>query len=277
MNANKPFQVVNSGLKFTKEEDVRTGIIIPDIHFAPLNDEQGGHDPKALTVVLKAIEIIKPSFVTFIGDIGEWSSVNHYEWAKKKRPLLRDTLTLLDTDAAAVNYYLEELNQYFKASKVRDVHVIEGNHELWLDNLCEEVPQLKGAYRPEKLMKLADRGWKYFPHGRWVKYGKLYLNHGTHAKGVNHPRSSLISAGGASIMYGHVHDCQSYAMRSIGGIHKAWSIGCLAKMDKPFLRGDLSNWQHAFAILHVHRSGNFTVEIVEIHDGVAWVYGKRLL
>ena len=56
-------------------------IVTPDKHF-PL------HDPKAISIVKQAIEIIKPDGYIDLGDAGEFSSVSHWQWKKKKRPPL---------------------------------------------------------------------------------------------------------------------------------------------------------------------------------------------
>ena len=51
---------------------VRRAVVTPDKHF-PL------HDPDAINVVKKAIEIIKPDTYIDLGDTGEWSYFSaHY-------------------------------------------------------------------------------------------------------------------------------------------------------------------------------------------------------
>ena len=268
---NQSFQVLE-GLTF-KGRTERVGIVIPDMHIAPPGDLNGGVDGAALKCLLQAIEIVTPDFITYIGDLGEWSSVNHYEWAKRKRPLLRDTLDLLECDAVAVNKVLDQIDN--AATHVQNTYVTLGNHEAWLDNLVSEVPQLHDTFTPRQLIGAKKRSYQCFDHGRWVKFGKLHLSHGTEASGTNYCRSMLLRAG-TSIMFGHTHSCQSSSISTLGGYHKAWSIGCIANMDKPFLRGRVTNWGHAFAILHISKSGLFNVEIVEIYNGTCWVYGNKV-
>jgi hypothetical protein len=270
---NKPFQI-KDGLTFKKNQQDRVGVIVPDIHAAPLDDINGGVDNSALNCLIKSIKIIKPDFITYIGDLGEWSSVNHYEWDKRKRPLLRDTLTLIEQDKLAVNEVLDKIDN--ASSSVVDTYLTIGNHDEWLNNLCSEVPQLKDTFTPQAVINSKQRNYKCFEHGRWVRFGKLYLSHGTEAAGANYCKAMLLKAG-ASVMFGHTHSCQSSSISTLGGYHKAWSIGCISNMDKPFLRGKTTNWQHAFAILHVHRSGYFSVEVIDIINGVCWVYGQKVL
>ena len=50
-------------------------IVTPDKH-VPL------HDVKATSVVLQALEIIKPDIYIDLGDLGELGSVSHWQWKR---------------------------------------------------------------------------------------------------------------------------------------------------------------------------------------------------
>lgn len=265
--------VVDLGLKFPKGVDTLTGIILPDAHAAPDNDTEGGVDPVAWECFLKAIEVVKPDFLINIGDFGEWSSVNSYQWAKKKRPPIRYTTDELSIEYEAVNKYMDMVDRALPKSCQK--FFIEGNHELWIDNLFAESPDLDPRISVKRGLDLDRRGYKYFEHGKWVKVGKLYLNHGTSAKGVNHTRQMLIRHG-KNIMYGHIHDLQKATIATLGGALSAWSVGFLGMREKPFLRGDTTNWEHGFCLLHVHKSGFFSVEQISIVNGTCWTYGRKI-
>ena len=58
---------------------VKRVIVTPDKH-VPL------HDVLATSVVRQAIEIIKPDIYIDLGDLGEWGSVSHWQWKRKKKP-----------------------------------------------------------------------------------------------------------------------------------------------------------------------------------------------
>lgn len=251
-------------------------MVCPDSHLAPPHDKEGGVDKKAESCMLQAIEVVRPDKFGHIGDVGEWSSVSHWQWAKKKRPLLRNTLDELLVEAKYVNEGLDRIDAKLKKVKCEDKILIEGNHEVWVDNLCEENPHLITAgFSPEKLMKLKERGYKYHKYGEYVKLGKLYLYHGGHYTGVNHARSHCLNLS-ASVLYGHTHDSSVYKLQKLGGQHGAWSIGCISDMNKPFLRGRPTNWSHAFALVHLRKGGKFQVEIIDIVDGVCNVWGKKI-
>ena len=259
-------------LVFGKQRNL-TGLIIPDVHWAPEYDTQGGVDPYAWDVFMQAAAIIKPDFAVMIGDFSECTAVNGYQWAKKKRPPIEYTLDELDREFEASNLGMDELDKVLGKKCQR--LFIEGNHELWIDNLFLENKHTNKRFRPENGLRLKDRGWKYYKHGKWVKVGKVYMNHGTQAKGVNHNRG-MLTRHGKSLIYGHTHDLNAYAMPTLGGIIKAYSCGSLCLRDKEFLRGATTNWEHGFMTLHVHKTGYFTPQQYSINHGTTWVHGKRI-
>ena len=60
---------------------IKRAIVTPDKH-API------HDKAAINVVCKAIELVKPNIYVDLGDLGEWASVSHWQWKRKKKPPL---------------------------------------------------------------------------------------------------------------------------------------------------------------------------------------------
>ena len=74
----------------------KRGIVTPDKHF-PL------HDEKAINCLLKAINLIKPDFYIDLGDVGEFESVSHWQWKKKKRPPLEYQLPFVEEEVKDAN------------------------------------------------------------------------------------------------------------------------------------------------------------------------------
>ena len=70
---------------------MRRAIVTPDKHF-PFEDK------KAIKVVCKAIELVKPDIYIDLGDTGEWESVSHWQWKKKKKPRMLFVLKSVDTN-----------------------------------------------------------------------------------------------------------------------------------------------------------------------------------
>ena len=56
-------------------------------------------------------------------------------------------------------------------------------------------------------------------------------------------------------------------------------MGCLKDMSakaNKWLRGNLNNWNHGFAIVDWFANGDFKVEVVEIINGKTSVWGKYI-
>ena len=46
------------------------------------------------------------------------------------------------------------------------------------------------------------------------------------------------------------------------------------RKDEDWLRGNLTNWNHAFAIVDFFTNGNFTVQVVEIIKGKTTLWNE---
>ena len=75
---------------------IKRAIVIPDQHF-PIEDK------KAVSVVLKAIKIVKPTLFINLGDVGEWASVSPWKWKRKKKPPVEYQLPIIDREIIEVN------------------------------------------------------------------------------------------------------------------------------------------------------------------------------
>ncbi len=268
-----------------------TWIVSPDKHAAPEGDHEGGVDPWAMSCLYQAAELIKPTGEIDLGDVGEWSSVSPWKYKRRKRPGMKRTLDALAADVAAVNSVLDEKDKAF-ASATKKV-MIQGNHELWVDNMLEEwqddlnefgqqwegivaAPVPGRVLTLPEMLQLPQRKTAYVPYGDYVRLGSLFLYHGGHFGGQYHAAAHLRGLS-ASVMYGHHHDYQVAKTGLLGkGLHAAWCIGMLCKPRKPFMRGRPVNWSHNFAVVHVEKDGTFHVEVIEIFEGKCYVQGKKI-
>ena len=249
---------------------VKRGIVTPDKHF-PL------HDKQAIDVVCQAIRIIKPDFYVDLGDSGEFSSVSHWQWKKRKRPPLEYQLPRVYEDIGAVNEGMDIIDEALDKVRCKEKHFCEGNHEQWLNSFAEENPYLQGLTVPDALL-LQQRGFEYLPNGKYLKLGSLWFYHGNHYGGVAHARNHLLKLG-CNVIYGHHHDLQMHSVTHIDGPKSAWSLGCLKDMSDEangWLGNRKTNWAHAFAVVDYFADGNFTVHVVNIIDGRTSLWGKEL-
>ena len=250
---------------------VKRIIVTPDKHF-PL------HDKKALNVVCKAIEIVKPDTYIDLGDTGEWEHFSTHYWKGRNAKPMEDLIPLLDKDVKVVNKGMDKIDKSLDKVKCKERHFIQGNHEVWLDNFVIRYPYLS-HYSTEKALKIKERGYQYHPYNRkkLLRIGKLSFTHGKFV-GKYHAWKHL-DVYGKSIMYGHVHDLQRHTKTfDEGSTISAWSLGCLKDIDadEDWLGGKLTNWNHAFAIVDIYKNDNYTVQIVEIIKGRTSLWGELI-
>jgi hypothetical protein len=133
---------------------------------------------------------------------------------------------------------------------------------------------------PDNLLipMLEERGYEFHPYFRKIplKIGKLNFTHG-HKTGMHHAKAHLIMYG-ESVIYGHTHDLQRHTHTGLGGTISAWSLGCLKDIinDEDWLRGNLTNWNHAFAIVDIYKNDDYVVQIIEIIKGRTSLWGELI-
>ena len=231
----------------SKKGIVKRYIVTPDKH-APYQDK------KAISVVKQSIELIKPDGYIDLGDLGEWASVSHWQWKRKKKPPLEYLMPRVEADIKAVNQLLDEIDESLDKANVKIRHICVGNHDEWLEGIVAEHPYLK-SFGFREACKFDERGYIYHPCGEYFKVGKLYYYHGHHFGGQYHT---------ANLM---------------DGPKSAWSIGCLKDMSaekNAWLGGRQHKWVHGFAIVDYYKDGQFTVHPIQIINGCASVWGEEI-
>tara|TARA_Y100001938_G_scaffold147592_1_gene229119 strand:+ start:5565 stop:6347 length:783 start_codon:yes stop_codon:yes gene_type:complete len=249
---------------------VKRAIVTPDKHF-PLADMA------AIDVLCQAIEIVKPDIYIDLGDVGEWHGCSHWQWTKRKRPPLEYQLPFIEQDIVDVNKGMDIIDESLDKTNCKEKYMIEGNHDDWMNRFVDEHPYLQ-EMRFKECVNLKQRGYKYYPAGKYLRIGKLWYYHGHHFAGVHHTRNHLIRTG-ANVMYGHHHDIQQTSITHMDGVKSAWSIGCLKDMSieqNAWLGGRNINWSHAFAIVDYYENGFFTVHVIQIINGKTSLWGELL-
>ena len=248
----------------------RRAVIIPDIHFP----EQ---DQAAVNCTLKAIKMVKPNIFVCLGDIGEFHSASGWRYKRQKRPPLEFILPEIDEDVQAANDGLDQFDKVLDAIKCKERYMLEGNHDAWLNSFVEEHPYLK-EYKFANAIRLSDRGYKYYPYGKYLKIGKLYMYHGGHFSSVYHTRAHALNLG-KSVVYGHLHDIQRHSVTHVDGAHAGFSLGCLKDMSdeaNSWLKNRKTNWGHAFGIVDWFSNGDFRLDVVDITKGKTFLWGKMI-
>ena len=245
-------------------------IVTPDKHF-PL------HDAKAINCLVKTIEIVKPDAYVDLGDVGEWEAFSHWKWKRKKAPPLEYLIKDFDKDVKDVNKGMDTIDESLDKVNCKEKYITEGNHDNWLNMAVEKYPYIP-QYRFSNAVHLTDRGYDYYPYGKYLTIGKLHFYHGHQFGGQYHAANHLRKKA-CNLMYGHWHDLQHMTATHIDGPKGAWSIGCLKDMSdeaNEWLGHRKINWAHAFAIIDFYDKGRFTVDVVQIIDGKATVWGQLI-
>ena len=249
---------------------IKRAIVTPDNHF-PL------HDSKAINVLCKTIEIVKPDIYVDLGDVGEWSAFSAWRFKRRKAPPLEYLIKDFDKDVKDVNAGMDIIDESLDKTGCSEKYVTEGYHDNWLNYVVEKYPYVP-QYKFRNAVKLDERGYKYYPMGKYLTIGKLNFYHGHQFGGQYHAANHLRKKA-CNLMYGHWHDLQQHSATHHDGAKSAWSIGCLKDMS-PEANGWLQyrdvNWSHAFAIVDFFTGGHFTVHIIQIINGRTSLWGELI-
>ena len=249
---------------------IKRVVVTPDKHF-PL------HDQKAINVLKKTIEIVKPDAYIDLGDVGEWEGFSHWKFKNKKAPPLEFLIKDFKKDIKDVNKGMDMIDESLDKVNCTEKYITEGNHDNWLNIAVSKYPYIP-QYNFANAVNLADRGYTYYPFGtnKRLKIGKLTFYHG-HLYGGQYHTANHIRKMGCNVMYGHWHDLQQMSATHEDGPKSAWSIGCLKDMSaeaNEWLGNRRINWSHAFAIVDFFERGLFTVHIIQIINGKTCLWGE---
>ena len=247
---------------------IKRVVVTPDKHF-PL------HDQKAINVLKKTIEIVKPDAYVDLGDVGEWNAFSAWKFKRRKAPPLEYLIEDFEQDVKDVNRGMDMVDESLDKANCNEKYITEGNHDNWLNMAVEKYPYIP-QYKFKNAVNLADRGYTYYPMGKFLKLGKLFFYHGHQFGGQYHADNHLRKKG-CNVMYGHWHDLQQHSVTHHDGAKSAWSIGCLKDMSpkaNDWLQYRDVNWAHAFAIVDFFEKGLFTVHIIQIINGKTCLWGE---
>lgn len=232
---------------------MRRILILPDIH-APLCDW------RALYPVLKYASDVKWDEVVQLGDLVDFNSVSGHN---EGRPGLVENDRVAD-ELDAASEVIDAIRD--AVGKARGV-VLKGNHEWRWDRFVEKHPVLEGLVN---IADLLPAGWKLvecYPKGEVYRAGHLAFTHGAYCN--KHHAMTHADHYGCNIVYGHTHTVQNHTKVAYGKgkAYGAWSMGCLARLDMPYLEGRPTAWQHAFGEAFIHDDGTFNLYTTVVTNG----------
>lgn len=173
-------------------------------------------------------------------------------------------------DVQATNWFLDELQA---VAPHAGIIYLEGNHEHRVERWCvdqamanqRDAEFLRQVYGPATLLRLADRGIRYYPQANvhsegltrgWVQRGKMCLAHNL-AEGKN-AAAKAVDKAGYNVTYFHTHsfDASPRVLPQVGLVI-AFSPGCLCEMQPMWRHSDPSGWNQGYDIDFIAASGNF--------------------
>ncbi len=242
---------------------IKTVVVLPGIHCCE-------HDQKALDCALRAVKRIKPDEVVLLGDVidgGVFSS--HPAKGFEQNDMAHD---YIESEVNPTLKLLKYLEKY-----TRHIVYLEGNHEQRVERWALGQGGLGlYLYRSVSPRKIFSKGRKNFT---WIPYRAkdiqshyaitpdLWAIHGWSFS--KHAASTHMNiARSVSIVHGHTHRMQAYASRdpATGRIIKAWSPGCLSKLQPLYKLESPTEWNHGFSIIYIDGK-QWTDYTVTIHKG----------
>lgn len=247
-------------------------MVLPDLHFPY-------HDPEVLSVVLRTHALLKPERTVILGD---WLDAGGFSSFGNESLAQRGASNFARDEIDPCNDALDQLQENTKL-----LVYIEGNHEFRVEKCAANLGKtFEGIYdlvSPERLLSRDRKGFKWVPYREKLSHYKiaddlLALHGWSHSK---YPAARHLDLTRSySVVFGHVHRQDTAVRRDpiTDRIIKAWSPGCLSKLQPMYLAHEPTDWVNGFSLIYVKndlsRWREFTVTI---QDGEAVLPDGRLV
>ena len=228
-------------------------------------------DHQAVDAMMSFLEWFSPHLHIIGGDLLDADGISHWPQNDlQPRSFIPEVVE--------ARKHLDALKSKLCASG--DILYIEGNHEDWIRQaMVAKMPEFffglaELGLLPDlsSLLELEARGIPLIPVNQILKIGKLHFTHGLFT-GPSAPKKHLNLVKG-NIYYFHTHDVLTHHEPTMNGQIEAASLGCLCRLDAPFLKGRPNNWVHAFGIFEIRRDGSFSFYCPKIFNGQFSFGGK---
>ncbi len=251
--------------RFAAVFDIHRGYEIVGGHKKPL------HDPRAWETTLKFLSDFKPQDFIFGGDILDCGAISHHSKGKIRQTegmrIIKDAEDCQREVIAPIERLLPK-----DAKRV----YLTGNHELWLEDLMDEHPQLEGMFDIKQLLKL-DK-WKVIENGRGFDLGRLHFLHGDTVGGGDSCAKAGVINYGRNVRFGHHHTYQTYTKTSPVDRelpHTGIAVPCLCSKDVGYMRRKPNRWVQGFEYGEMSATGPFADTIAIIINGGLVINGKK--
>ena len=239
-------------------------IVQPDTHVKNRNTE-------AVKIFIDFCRWYKPNAHIILGDFLDAEGISHWPNASlEPRQFIPEVIEARELLSAIVEATPDCISRIF----------LTGNHEDWISQaMAHKMPEFFNGLDElgllpdlKKLLDLEKFGYELLPVNEILKIGKAHFTHGLYV-GNNHPKKHLDTIKG-NIYYGHLHDVLSTHQPSIGGFMEAVSLGCLCRVDAPFMKGKPTNWVNSFGVFEFFKDGSYSFYLNRIFDNKMSFNGK---
>lgn len=245
---------ISKSTKKSVKKPYKIGLVTSDYHIPHQNDN-------CIKGILKLMDDIKFDINIVNGDFLDYGCISH--WNAHKHKTLE--MTRLKNDYIIGNSILDEMDK--RLPKHCQKYFLEGNHENWVYDLLEKIPQLEGMVEPKELLFLKKRGYDISKYNDLVQFGKLYVTHGIYAT-ANSVKKHLDELK-VNVLFAHTHTIgmrlSSSPARDVA--FAGYNAGCICDMSPDYMRGRPHGWAHGFAVVYFFQDGSFDVKLIRVING----------
>lgn len=259
------WKIKKSKVSKNDKKAFRQYLVIADVH-VPYEDKG------AVRSILQLMDDIKFDGFFILGDYLECESVSHWLRDKRKNKTLEGKR--LEFEYREGNRLLDEFDK--RLPKECDRRFWLGNHEDWVNQMIEQIPQLDGLINVEQQLKLKERGYIFYADVNHIeKVGKLNIFHGW--KSGDNATKTMITQIMGNVLSGHLHTLDIKMMHSPAkelstiGI----SMPCLAKQNPEFMKNQPNKFSLGFCILNYYDSGFFQADVIRIIKN-KFIYNQKI-
>lgn len=227
-------------------------LVVGDVHIS------AGQNVSRADLLGKAINILQPKRVLFIGDLMTFDCFS--EWDKDKRKKMEGRRYSLEI--AKGREFLERVRSHSRNHEPEDGYLLcEGNHEDRVRRYIDSNPELDGA-----LNYLSDIGF----HGRVIPYKEYYkiagvdfthvpINEAGKPIGGKYAVHRALDLHEGSVVFGHTHKLATASMHRHGSAHlsQALNVGCFFEHIDEYAVGSVTSYWRGLVFVDHYKNGRF--------------------
>jgi hypothetical protein len=247
----------------------------PIIRTAWLFDSHFPHNLPTAPLI-KFLKDFKPHIFGFGGDNYSADVISHWNQHQFKNTGMDNVMAGFRIETAR---FASHIGEFIRALPDTKFVYILGNHEDWLEQFCQEFPQI---HKPTMQTILSDykNRIEFVPRGGFYSIGKLHFAHGDQF-GTANPAKQAVERTNKSIVFGHHHVYKvwpQFSMVDEKDKHLGIAVPCFCGLAPGYGKGRPNQWMNGFFTACIKRkSGNFTPYVIPVGNKGHFIdfYGKE--